>query len=242
MWRVCCASPRQWNYVITHLDQLRNIYCKKDALNVFLSTSALISSATESEVEQIKLILGLLSGFGIIADYVDGDDGISFRYKNQQIFQCLKHAGTLLELYTAVVARAQFKDDERIYQDVLTGVMIGWNTEPGEKEVTNEVDVVMMNGAVPVFISCKNGDLEKEELFKLYTVASNFGGPYARMALVASSLHELGPKGEHICLRAAELGIQVVDDVDNIEEADFGEILGNLPSGTQKRVAYTPQK
>lgn len=231
MWRVCSASPRQWNYVITLLGQLRSIYCKEDEQMVYLPASGLVSSASQEDVEQLKLILELLSGFGILEDYVSDKDGISFCYKNHQVFRCLEKAGTLLELYTAVVARDQFEDDERIYQDVMTGVMIGWDTEPGEEEVTNEVDVVMMHGAVPLFISCKNGDMEKEELFKLYTVARNFGGPYARMALVASSLHELGPKGEHICLRAAELGIRVVDDVDRIEEADFGKILRNLRSG-----------
>lgn len=232
MWRICSINPRQWNYVITLLGRLCTAYCP-ETQDVKIPATALLSSATQEDVEQLHTTLDLLNGFGLIHDYEMGENGIRFRYKNSQIHTCLSKAGTLLELYIATVARDQFKDDERIYHDVMVGVLLGWNSEEANmsQEVTNEVDVILMHGAVPVFISCKNGDFEKEELFKLYTVAQNFGGKYAKMVLVATSLEDLGPKGEHIRRRAAELNIRVVEDLAALEEEELGKILRNLWCG-----------
>ena len=38
-------------------------------------------------------------------------------------------------------------------------------------EMVNEIDVMMMHGMQPVFISCKNGSVETEELYKLLKTA-----------------------------------------------------------------------
>jgi len=232
MWRICSINPRQWNYVITLLGRLCATYCP-DAPEVQIPATGLLSCTSEEDAEQLHTILHLLDGFGVLQDYVMDETGIRFRYKDAQIRRCLSKAGTLLELYIAIVARDQFKEDERVYHDVMSGVLLGWDSEQQDiaKEVTNEVDVILMHGAVPVFISCKNGDFDKEELFKLYTVAQNFGGKYAKMALVATSLEELGPKAEHIRLRAVELGIRVIEDTTAMEEEKLGQILRNLWSG-----------
>lgn len=53
-----------------------------------------------------------------------------------------------------------------------------------EDDVKNEMDVLATAGAIPVFISCKNGSVDSDELYKLNTVAQRFGGIYAKKILV----------------------------------------------------------
>ena len=47
---------------------------------------------------------------------------------------------------------------------------------PRPQETKNEIDVMLMRGVVPVFVSCKNGAVKMDELYKLDTVAQRFGG------------------------------------------------------------------
>ena len=83
-------------------------------------------------------------------------------------------------------------------------------------DVSNEVDVMMMKGAVPVFVSCKNGNMDPNELYKLETVAQRFGGKYARKVLIAPMVDELGEKGAYIRARAADMDIRVVYNFDHM--------------------------
>jgi len=69
-----------------------------------------------------------------------------------------------------------------------------------------------------VFVSCKNGIVENEELYKLNSVAQYFGGRYAKKVLVAPALRYLGSE-QLIKERAGELDIRVVDELsDNWEK------------------------
>jgi hypothetical protein len=77
-----------------------------------------------------------------------------------------------------------------------------------------------MNGAIPLFVSCKNGDFDVDELYKLNTVTEYFGAPYAKMALVAANMSLLGDRAEYLKSRMSNLGIRYIS---NAEELDFAE-------------------
>ncbi|MBQ3004644.1 MAG: hypothetical protein IJD88_01815 [Clostridia bacterium] len=68
----------------------------------------------------------------------------------------------------------------------MTGVVIDWDgklhDENTEKvlDTENEIDVLMMHGVIPVFVSCKSSSVDSNELYKLNTIAEKFGGPYAK--------------------------------------------------------------
>ncbi len=63
--------------------------------------------------------------------------------------------------------------DIPVYDDALNGVVIDWDGEFHDEEVEdlydteNEIDVLLMHDIVPVFVSCKNGIVTSEELYKL---------------------------------------------------------------------------
>ena len=90
----------------------------------------------------------------------------------------------------------------------------------------NEIDVLLMHGATPLFISCKNGDVKMEELYKLHTVATRFGGPYARKMLIASDMDKLDPKTVRaLTCRAWDMDIFLVPDAAELSDDQWEEIF-----------------
>ncbi|MBQ4111623.1 MAG: hypothetical protein IJD38_02385 [Clostridia bacterium] len=89
----------------------------------------------------------------------------------------------------------------------------------------NEIDVIAMRDAVPIFISCKNGWFTVDELYKFRTVADRFGYGYAIMILVMTDPEKLGYTDEYIQTRAKDMGIRVISNVHGMDEAEFTKEL-----------------
>lgn len=141
-------------------------------------------------------------------------DGSGVRYKNELVKYLLSKQGTALEMYTYISAKST-----DMFDDGQSGVIIDWK---GRREVENEIDVLLTNGAVGYFISCKNGMVDSSELYKLSTVASRFGGRYAKKILVVSYFEP----DRGFMERADELGIKVIKSVKHIKNMkDFAKRL-----------------
>ena len=111
----------------------------------------------------------------------------SFNFKNRSVQQCLLKSGVLLELYITIIAESIEENGQKIYNDVMMGAQIDWDgikSPMSGIDVANEIDVVLMRGLRPIFISCKNGSFLPEELYKLSAVAKHFGGVEHRIELV----------------------------------------------------------
>ena len=72
-------------------------------------------------------------------------------------------------------------------------------------DVMNEIDVLLLEGYVPVFISCKNGKINQMPLYELDAVASRFGGKYVKKQLAITQ-----PTSRAHLNRAKEMGIEVI--------------------------------
>ena len=65
-----------------------------------------------------------------------------------------------------------------LYNDALNGVVIDWDGVCHDErkehiyDTENEVDVIVMHDAVPVFISCKAGSVSTSALNEIKTLAS----------------------------------------------------------------------
>ena len=152
-------------------------------------------------------------------------------YKNAQVKQCLTKAGQALEMTVLRAAmEAREADGTPSYTDAMTGVFIDWDGEipsQGGPDTENEIDVLLMHGMVPVFISCKNGQVEMDELFKLGTVADRFGGTYAKKVLVATALTD-SISTQHLLQRAEDMGIRVVTNLTALDETELLRTVRNL--------------
>lgn len=232
LWGLCTKNNRYWNMMISSIGQ-NTVYKNDDLLSIEINYNALENSLNNKGVNDnyIKDFFKKLSSCGFIKDLVITEHTLSYKYKNNDIKECLSKAGLLLELFIMIKATAlKNEDGSSYYTDALTGVMIDWNDEEIEdrRPVRNEIDVLLVKGLVPVFISCKNGEVEVDELYKLSTVANRFGGKCAKKVVVAPSIDEMGKKAEYIAERANEMGIKIIKDFDEFTDGKLNSVLKNL--------------
>lgn len=141
------------------------------------------------------------------------NDGSGMKYKNDIVKYLLQKQGNALEMFTFITAKSA-----EAFDDGQSGVVIDWK---GRREVENEIDVLLTKGAVGYFVSCKNGMVESEELYKLNTVAKRFGGKYAKKILVISRFEP----DRSFMERAQEMGIKVIKNVRYLSKKDFASRL-----------------
>ena len=210
LWEISRQDEKEWNRTA---DILKNFTVNMETETVsgsyFSGTRSLHrnQNCRRNQETEFRERMELLEHNGMIYNLRNHNGLIIFQYKNEMVWECLTNPGTVLELHTYFGA----KEDSR-YSDCRTGVQIDWDgalvAENSEKDndVENEVDVMLLKGYVPVFISCKNGKANQMALYELDTVASRFGGKYAEKYLVV---------GQPLCSayknRAEEMGITVVE-------------------------------
>lgn len=222
LWEICCRYPNSWNGCVNTMGWAMRVQPQEDE-RCFLCQRRVVEPAMLEEGDRYKMntaILRALEKEKLISWLRTGEDEIEFVFKNLQVKQALSKAGQVLELMATMAALDAVEEDGTpTYNDVCCGVYIDWDgaVEPeGNVDVANEVDVLLMRGALPVFVSCKNGGMDPEELYKLETVARRFGGKYAMKVLIAPRLDKMGDKGRYIHARATDMGIRVVEDFEEM--------------------------
>lgn len=224
LWRICCQEDRFWNIKCNIFDAI----CQADGGDG-LTVTASLQAVEERLPEKIRYdfgdrIIPYLRDHGLLTHFYDDSDTVSLTFKNEQVKRCLIVEGQVLELKMFVLAKSLRNDDDTpVYNDALCGVKIDWDGIRHDEEsvdVENEIDVMLMHGVVPIFISCKNGiKVEPEELYKLQTVARRFGGPYSKMVLIAPIVGE-NEYTINLCNRAKEMGIHVIGGLSLRQEDD----------------------
>ena len=182
-------------------------------------------------------------------------------FSSTYVRDCLLKAGTLLEYKTYMTALfPPGGKDSSIYTDGGAGVVIDWqeavqkktadrnsaarssgrktgNIKKHPQPVTtrNEIDTLLMRGLTPVFISCKNGEVDTDELYKLGTVAGRFGNRYARRALVLTSFFDRDDRHyagdgtvNYMRSRAKDMHIRLIDNVHKMSDAEFAAALRGI--------------
>lgn len=224
MWSICRRDPKAWNIHVNALNKAHECFGEEEAaLELDFSIEGLANWMGDKYVN-IKPFLEELYCKGVLYFYYASGDAVSLIYKNSQTRQCLSKAGTLLEMKVyRMLLQIPDKDGTPMYNDVMQGVFIDWDnwTQAARSDTANEVDVVAMKGMVPVFISCKNGQVRTEELYKLQSVAERFGRGYAKKVLIATSLDDELPATQHFRQRARDMKIRIIDDLHQMSDAQI---------------------
>jgi len=218
IWDICCADVRRWNALISVFATAERLDASFDTpLRITVQTELLGKSLWYADDDYVMEsgIAQMLQMTGMLTRCECDDTTLTLEFKDQQIKRVLTKAGTILELAVYLAGLLARDGDEPTYNDVMTGVSISWDGEqPGEAvDIRNEIDVLLMRGVVPVFISCKNGTVEIDELYKLSAVANQFGGSYGKKVLVATALDTMGIREEYVRARAEDMDIRILDDV-----------------------------
>ncbi|MBO5270240.1 MAG: DUF1887 family protein [Clostridia bacterium] len=225
LWDICNRNTKLWNLEIMILSAAEKFRNPKEQNP--LKTTAQIEKIKEyldsrsyakySYCEEFFFELYMKS---FLREFKNDGKTITVEYRDEQIKRCLTTAGTILELTVFAISKELVIKPKKnrppvpLFTDVMNGVVIDWDgTIMGEESVgdtRNEIDIMAMRGLIPVFISCKNGYIEMEELYKLKAVSERFGGDYAVSVLVATSLEDGDPHSEYIIQRASDMKIRLV--------------------------------
>lgn len=236
MWKICKKDPGYWNAQINVLEAMNAFSTDVNSLEVSVPVSNVreYMKLTGTKALSIRDLLETLNQHKLIYGYVDDGQVISFGYKNEQVKKCLTKAGMVLELKVLVVAmKLRHKDGKPYYTDAMNGVYIDWDGElhtsaDEKKDTENEIDVVLMKGMTPIFISCKNGQVGMDELYKLETVTNRYGGVHAKKRLIATYLGKKSQSIEYFRQRAKDMDIKVIADVHTMSDDEFAREIKNL--------------
>lgn len=233
MWEICKQDVRLWN---TQIGVLAAAEALGDPAQSGLTTTVAVSGLrTRLEGAGGKYIFtdSILKGLycaGLLTACKRDEQTFSVTYKNEQVKKCLTKAGQALEMKIFSAAlQAKETDGTSAYSDVMNGVYIDWDgdvhTEQDGYDTENEIDVMMMRGMVPVFVSCKNGTIDMNELYKLAAVAGRFGGKYAKKVLVATALSPRGAFAQCLRQRAKDMNIRLVEGIQKLNDAELQRVV-----------------
>ena len=230
LWNIVSENPKDWNRAIMLLGEFESRSDSK--MQVFLPLSYLRTSISnfESKEESVRELLGKLHRWGIIDDQ-SSKNALEYTYTSQLFRYCTLKAGNVLEVKTLLEGRAVQENGESYFSDCQMSVSIDWDGvvhDPMDRvpETRNEIDVVLMHGTTPLLISCKNGNVGEDELYKLHTVAERFGGPYAKKMLIATDLDRKSPTANRAFIqRAWDMDIFLVTDAAELSGAEWCQIF-----------------
>ncbi len=235
MWEACKVEPGWWNKRVDTLSAMCEGH-PEGKLDMAIDNTRVESVLKRMDVKRAPFLsfLKKLASLKLIENLKENEQSIQFTYKNLQIKKCLFKAGNVLEMKVLATAMSACDPEGNpYYNDALNGVYIDWDGEihslsDEEKDTRNEIDVILMRGITPVFISCKNGFVDDDELYKLDAVANRFGGMYVRKVLIATYLNKTPDSFKYFRQRAEDMGITLIYDVHNFPESKLRKRIKNL--------------
>lgn len=221
IWSVVAGAPKEWNRAISYLGEFEKRADSK--MQVYLYLPFVRDEIRNSDVKEeiVRDFLGKLHGCGAVRDQ-SSRNSLEYTYSSPLLRHCTRKAGNLLEAKTLLEGREVRTDGKPFFHDCRMSVTIDWDgrehtAEEGIPDTRNEIDIILMHGMTPLFISCKNGDIGEEELYKLHTVAQRFGGPNAKKMLIATDL-------DRKSIAANRAFVQRAWDMDIFLETDAAEL------------------
>ena len=230
IWSIAKRDLRYWNYCSLTLKDIIEHYGSEDGLRIRYSvadaTAALRSKGGNYGIRAD--FLDSLEAAGLIHSLQNGEN-VSFTFKNDAVMDILSVPGKMLEVAVAsALSKIKDADGTPMYNDVRVGVIIDWSTESEDTPTLNEIDVLAMKDAIPIFISCKSGIFDANELYKLKTVATRFGEKYAKGVIVFTSPEALRGNLEYIRGRADDMGIRRIENPDGMSDSEFERALKSV--------------
>lgn len=230
IWDIAKEDLRYWNLCSLTLKDIIE-YCKSEnSLGVSYSIAEITDMLRRRNASYglSKAFLQKLEARGLI-NSLRYDDDVFFVFKNEAVMEVLSVPGKMLEVAVASkLSEIKDKNGNRLYNDIRVGVMIDWSSASEDSPTLNEIDVLAMKDAIPIFISCKSGIFDADELYKLQAVSMRFGQKYAKSVIVYTSPEALRGNLEYIRGRADDMGIRRIEDPDGISDAELERVLRSL--------------
>jgi len=237
MWQLIGRNPGLWNKKVGILNRFESrAGYKGDDPDIYINGNQFFHTIAniKDDLALFESLLQDLHRCGVIR--LQYRNGIQYRYRYQKPFlqNCLKKAGNALEYKTLLEAREYAPGGKPFFNDCAMSAELDWDgivhsPRSNIKDTKNEVDVIAMQGVIPVFISCKNGTIEEVELYKLHTVAHQLGGEFAKKMLIASRFEaDSQASREAFIQRAKDMDILFEPDAALLDKAGWQRLFGQL--------------
>lgn len=189
-----------WNRQVSYIQKISS--SEKGELD---ARGAIVERADNHTVRADIGLFQALEKAGMILILELTDETIAFRFPDETVRFWLRDIGSVLELqlYRACLAAECF-------DDVVLSAVVNWQGLENQRDgVTNEIDVMAVQGIQPVFISCKTSEIKTEALNELAILRDRFGGKGSRAIIVTSAA--VTKNRAPMRRRASELGIEVIE-------------------------------
>ena len=131
-----------------------------------------------------------------------------YRYTSEKTKEYMTVSGIWLELFIYIQAK-------KCYENVYMGVNIDWNKRDICKSRDNEIDVVIMKGSQPIFISCKMRKVQREMVYEIYAMARRLAGDYSKSLLATTDdVRASREKDNGIYLRMLKMKVGLIQNGD----------------------------
>lgn len=209
IWKTASVHSGSWNKQANEFERLETLRASDGSIPV------------DENTYLNKRIMYFLLNNRLIFGYPPRNNTFNLKYKNSQIKKVLLKAGNALELYAYNTLRKIAEEEKGYYDDIDLSVYIDWDgnvhgKNDKEKDTKNEVDIMVMRDLIPIFISCKNGEVKKEALYELDTVAKKFGGKYAKKYLFTTYISSDADSKAYLLQRAKDMNITVIQDINEM--------------------------
>lgn len=204
MWKLSRKYSQRWVHYSAFLRK-----CEPDyQLAVVLEESLFKAEAGKNRrlggIREFNQFLKECESLGFLKNLFSSGGSWHFAFKSQEIQSYFWDGGSILEMYAFLLT-----SQREGVTDCRVGVHIDWDGvlhQAAGEDVLNEIDIMSVNHNLPTFISCKIGNVDQMSLYELETVASRFGGKYARKVLIVAKELSSG----HM-RRAKEMDIEVIN-------------------------------
>ena len=223
LWALTCHHPREWNSRLKFLAAIEKHHVRGQTV------SMPAPSVPKFDRTRFANIRTKFTERGIIRNESTSKE-IRYTYTDPHLRGVLEKAGNILEhkaLYEAM--NAQYRGAP-LFDDCCMGVEIEWDNDlpSPSKNTNNEIDLLLTRGVCPLFVSCKNGDVDENELYKLAVVSERFGGEYAKKMLIVTELEPESPQArEAFARRAEDMGIYLVANAGHLKPEEWETAFQN---------------
>lgn len=234
VWNLARRNGTKWNKVHSYLKELeRKADISEELLEVRMNFTEVKNDIGEfhKKYQEVEKLLLEFEKVNLIEELLITENSIYYKYSNSFVKRCLTNSGDALEMKCYCEALALTEKGKPYFNDCCVGVTIDWDgvihsKDENWKDTTNEIDLILMRGLIPTFVSCKNGKIGEEELYKLNTVAGKFGGKYAKKMLIATRLERDNLVAKMAYMqRAQDMGIVIVPNAGELTKDDWKRVF-----------------
>ncbi len=213
-------SPKNWLSTCKYLQQVAS-KAEKEGHPLSFTSNLIIPDRGGKMLRFHPDFAKLAHRLGFFKELEIKKTTVSAVFTNEKILRYLTSQGTWLELYVYITAIQSGR-----FHDCRMSVVIDWDgIDMKRNNVINEIDVMLMHAARPIFISCKSSVPTTENLNEIYLYAKRLGGSHAKAMLVTTQdVEYLSPT---VYLRAKELGVILVQRADLLRKDGLLQILEN---------------